>query len=512
MGEQRTAFILLLILCFLVASIPEICIVKAESTISIRADGSVEGTDDIERVGDVYTFRGNIEGSILVERDDIVIDGAGYKLQPSGDMDNIGIDLRDKNNVTVKNLRIEGFLGTCGILLIDNVNCHIIRNNLTDNFIAIEMTGSSSRNRIAENHVQNNSAGMEIYSTNPGSYNVISENEVSNNHVGIQIKNFLYTNISGNRLTSNTWGLGLGVGSGSTAKDNVMNDNTYGFRSFNVQAINVDVDTSNTVNGKPIYYWVNQHNKTMPADACYVALIGCTNITVKNLNLTGNLEGVFLGSTTNSTITGNRISNNMNGVTFDASSNNTVTENTITNNENGISLRWSSSNNTVYGNDITANNSTGIYIAESESNSIIGNNITSSNRGVYTEYCGVNILHHNNFISNTKQWDDIGFTPWPIPLQISVSIWDDGKEGNYWSDYEDKYPNATELISSGIWNTPYVLDENNKDNYPLMKPFIIPEFPSWASILLILTVLSVALAFYKRKLHPKTSLNESQTF
>jgi parallel beta-helix repeat protein len=505
LGEQRTVLILLLILCFAVVPTSQIGIVKAESTIYIRVDGSVEGTDEIQRVGDVYTFTGNVEGSIFVEKDDIVIDGAGYKLQSSGD--SVGIDLRQRNNVTVRNLRIEDFLGNCGILLIDTINCHIIRNNLTDNFKGIEMTGGSSRNRIAENHVQNNSAGMEIYSTNPGSDNVISENEVSNNHFGIQIKDFINTNISGNKITSNTWGLGLGVGSGSTARNNIMNDNIYGFRAFNVQAVNVDVDTSNTVNGKPIYYWVNQHDKTVPADACYVALIGCTGITVKNLNLAGNLEGVFLGSTTNSTIASNRISNNMNGITFDASSNNTVTGNIITDNENGISVRWSSLNNAIIGNDITANNETGIYIAESESNSIIGNNVTDSGRGVYTEYCGVNTFHHNNFINNTQQWYDIGFTPWPIPLQFSAGIWDDGKEGNYWSDYEDKYPNATELDSSGVWNMPYVLDESNKDNYPLMEPTVIPEFPSWTLIFLTLTVLAVVLALYKKEIASKSTLN-----
>lgn len=495
------ALILLITLFSALFLLPETGTVWAYEGIYIRADGSVEGTDEIERVGDVYTFTGNIEGSIFVERDNVVIDGAGYKLQSSGD--SVGIDLRQRKNVTVRNLRIEDFLGNCGILLIDTVNCNIIQNTLTDNFKGIEMTGSSSGNRIAENHVQNNSAGIEIYSTNPGSDNVISENEVSNNHFGIQVKDFLYTNISGNILTSNTWGLGLGLGSGSTAKNNVMNDNTYGFRSFNVQAVNVDVDTSNTVNGKPIYYWVNQHNKAVPADACYVALIGCTGISVKNLNLAGNLEGVFLGSTTNSTIASNRISNNMNGITFDASSNNTVTGNTITDNEAGISVRWSSVNNNIIGNNITANNETGIYIAESESNSIIGNNITNSGRGVYTEYCGVNIFHHNNFINNTQQWADIGFTPWPIPLQISVSIWDDGTEGNYWSDYENKYPNATELDGSGIWNTPYVLHESNQDNYPLTTPHIIPEFPSWTLIFLTLAAFAVVLAFYKKKLHLK---------
>lgn len=191
----------------------------------------------------------------------------------------------------------------------------------------------------------------------------------------------------------------------------------------------------------------------------------------------------------------------MDGISFDASSNNTVSGNTITNNERGISIRWSSLNNSVYANDITANNATGIYIAESESNSIIGNNITNSDRGIYTEYCGINTFHHNNFINNTKHWDDIGFTPWPIPLPISVSTWDDGKEGNYWDDYTGVDNNG-----DGVGDIPYVLGENNRDNYPLTEEFIIPEFPSWI-ILPLATIATLLAIVCKQKLPKNRQIN-----
>jgi hypothetical protein len=62
-----------------------------------------------------------------------------------------------------------------------------------------------------------------------------------------------------------------------------------------------------------------------------------------------------------------------------------------------------------------------------------------------------------------------------VPPQRNV--WDDSKEGNYWSDYVTRYPNATETDDSGIWDTPYVISENNQDEYPLMSPVVIPEFP-----------------------------------
>jgi hypothetical protein len=81
LGDKRAVFILVMVLCFAVVSIPQIEVVKAESTVYIRADGSVEGTDKILQDGNVYAFTENINGSVVVERDNIVIDGAGFILQ-----------------------------------------------------------------------------------------------------------------------------------------------------------------------------------------------------------------------------------------------------------------------------------------------------------------------------------------------------------------------------------------------------------------------------------------------
>jgi hypothetical protein len=78
----------------------------------------------------------------------------------------------------------------------------------------------------------------------------------------------------------------------------------------------------------------------------------------------------------------------------------------------------------------------------------------------------------------------------------SVNFWDSGypSGGNYWSDYEERYPNATEINDSGIWNTPYVIDANNKDNYP-----IIPEFPSGVILPLFMMVTLIAVLLLRRK-------------
>jgi hypothetical protein len=42
--------------------------------------------------------------------------------------------------------------------------------------------------------------------------------------------------------------------------------------------------------------------------------------------------------------------------------------------------------------------------------------------------------------------------------------------GNYWHDYEEKYPDAEEIDTTGIWDTPYRIYKD-KDIYPLMEPW-----------------------------------------
>ena len=50
-----------------------------------------------------------------------------------------------------------------------------------------------------------------------------------------------------------------------------------------------------------------------------------------------------------------------------------------------------------------------------------------------------------------------------------VNQWDNGSVGNFWDDYEEKYPDA--IQKDDIWDTPYNIPEkNNMDNYPLVKP------------------------------------------
>ncbi len=67
--------------------------------------------------------------------------------------------------------------------------------------------------------------------------------------------------------------------------------------------------------------------------------------------------------------------------------------------------------------------------------------------------------------------------------------------GNYWNDY-----NGTDNDDNGIGDTPYIIDEDNQDIYPLMEPVTIPEFPSWIILPLLMTA-TLGIIICKKRLN-----------
>ena len=194
-------FVPLLILCSLIVSLPKINMVKASGTIYIRAGGTVEGTDKIQRDGDVYTFTANIYDSIVVERDNIVVDGAGYTLQGTGAYRPKGIDLAGRSNVTIKNTRVSNT--HYGIHLDESSNNNVIGNYITKNSnIALY---SSSNNNVTGNNITNNS-GNGIYFVD-SSNNTISGNNITNNNSGIYLEGSSNNTISRNNVANNYNGI-----------------------------------------------------------------------------------------------------------------------------------------------------------------------------------------------------------------------------------------------------------------------------------------------------------------
>jgi len=310
---------------------------------------------------------------------------------------------------------------------------------------------------------------------------------------GIYVYTWNNITIQNNNIVDNFLGVELRESLNSTLSNNRMIGNQLNFLvgGSNLSHFIHDVDSSNLVDGRPVYYWINRKNEHVPVDAGYLALINCTNIMAKDLYIKNN-GGILLVNTNNSTITQNHIERNWCGIMVRWSSNNTISLNNITRNtwdgvilnqsfhntisDNNITINYQrgvvlsySSYNMVYGNNVTKNQREGFDISESMNNTISGNNISANNYyGILFRNSSYNKVFHNNFINNPND---------QVCSVNSVNVWDDGypSGGNYWSDYVgiDSYhgPYQNETGGDGIGDTSYLIDENNTDTYPLMKPY-----------------------------------------
>ncbi len=150
------------------------------------------------------------------------------------------------------------------------------------------------------------------------------------------------------------------------------------------------------------------------------------------------------------------------GIHVQNSHNTSITGNIITDNGYGIQLK-DSNVCTISGNVVANNEWPGIALDRSHRNIVAGNDIRENRRGIRLSSSSDNMFYHNNLVDNIPQVDII---------DGSSNTWDDGYSsgGNYWSDYAGADSNG-----DGIGDTPYTIDENNQDNYPLMNSYISPK-------------------------------------
>jgi len=125
----------LAILLFVLAIFPTN--IGAQSIISINSDGIVEGTDKIQRDGDVYTLLYDISVGIFIQKSNITFDGAGFTIRGAG-QGGMGIDLSNNpGSVTIKNVQIRDF--DTGIKIVNTNNNKIIGNYFVNCFLGIDI-------------------------------------------------------------------------------------------------------------------------------------------------------------------------------------------------------------------------------------------------------------------------------------------------------------------------------------------------------------------------------------
>ena len=127
----------------------------------------------------------------------------------------------------------------------------------------------------------------------------------------------------------------------------------------------------------------------------------------------------------------------------------------------GLSFR---NNCTIIGNYVS-NNNRGIWTYDSKGNIIAGNTVAyNNNEGIrFQGPAENNLIYHNNFIENNN--NGVQATVNNVFNDPAPNAWNNGTEGNYWSDYK---------------STPYFISDKNQDNHPLIAPieFAPLELPS----------------------------------
>jgi len=522
--------------------------VKASGTIYIRADGSIDPpTAPISSPDNItYTLNGDIiidsyTDGIVVERDNIIVDGAGFLVQGSNPGQGRGINLTERSNVTISGFVVDKF--NSGIWVFESSEICICNNTFSGNAGEIELQ-NSTHSRIFENNLgycmvflslpfcsdthvyHNNFIGpcvvypIGVYESNTTwDMDYPSGGNYWSDYTGSDLFHGPYQNETGSD----------GIGDTPQVIDASNQDNYPLMRPyvpFEGQIIYIRSDGSVDPSGASVVregdsytlignissdsdgIVIERSNMTLDGagytlkgsgSGAGISLAGRSNVTIKGITVTAFNDGVDLNSSSGNVLSGNNITaSNQFSVCLSYSSSNIVSGNNIANNEEsnlGVILHAYSSNNSVCGNNINSSH-TGIvleswasynYVAgnkiadnavgflindESSYNSIIGNDIVNNNCGIILGPLpsSNNSIFHNNLVGNTNQ-------AIISPPQEKPHFWDDGypSGGNYWSDYAgvDLYSGSyqNEPSNDGIGDTPYVIDANNIDHYPLMVPY-----------------------------------------
>jgi len=192
----------------------------------------------------------------------------------------------------------------------------------------------------------------------------------------------------------------------------------------------------------------NNNSTVIQGSGNATILVRHDDVDITGFNIQGSLEmlvydyGVHLLSVKNCNIFDNRVENAYTGVwLFDSSSNNVF--------ENKIADSWSE----------------GIYLDASCNNVVAKNSIVGNNYwGIRIKNAHNNTIYHNNFMDNRISH------VWFSNSAVDTNQFDTENQGNYWSDY-----NGTDVNGNGIGDTPYVINANNQDSYPLMALFDIEK-------------------------------------
>ena len=410
-----------------------------------------------------------------------------------------GINLMNANNGVIYNCTFTGWLKK-GVYTMGSTNLLVINNT-----VSIESSPAHDR------------YGIEVYSS-PTAVVKVQENTITSGDYGIRVS---YTDdiwVEANQVSSvTTSGILLQSSEGDTVWDNAMTGCGINLWANSIAESNThDIPVNNTANGYPIFYEKDQTGLVYDGvSAGQLILANCQDVTVVDMTFADCDVGVLMYYCEGVSLTRVTVTDTLyNGIWAHEVEGLEMSDCTVSScGRFGLEI-YSGAGFTVVRCDIVSNDNSAVMIqlgvrlnlteCNLSGNSGVGpcgvdyrmldnttdvqSNITYNT--ISDNYCGVSLykcrgvwVHHNNFVDNTVQAGD---------SEADLNHWDDGAEGNYWSDYSgvDVSP------ADGIGDTPYEVDGNTYDNYPLMEAHVIPEF---GSVLIPMTFIVAIFAVLRRR-------------
>jgi len=351
-------------------------------------------------------------------------------------------------------------------------------------------------------------------------------NDISNNHHGILVSFSNNTIISENSVNNNLMADIAFQGSrNATLTKNILtsegNPLNFGglflpYSSSQEELASYTIDTTNLINGKPIYYYVNEKGLG-PNDflnAGQIILVNCNDSLISNVNITDVYQGITIMYGNNNTITNSSLDNTYHGIFVITNSfNNVISGNIMKNCFYGITLYYD--NNTIISRNVieksyygiyigsvynttvsenkVSNSGMGIVIPNGNNTKITKNNLEDNEKGIYLSSSSGNIVSRNIIRNNKEHGVYILENIDPSPstqnlffqnsfLNNTVHAYDGGID-NYWNNsiignYWDNYSGVDANID-GIGDTPHTF-HNSTDYLPIVDitaPTIIINLP-----------------------------------
>ena len=336
--------------------------------------------------------------------------------------------LANCSNVIIKNQNISN--ATVGIEIGFSNNCNIVNNVVDNNTKGIELRYSDNC-RISNNEIkkQITSFYFDLYSFyfSYGIYlyhsknNIIDNNTIKGNVYGIYPPKSANSIITNNTFNQNL--VGIIASNNYYIANNVIK---YGLVGIAIEAINCtltnntminngivlggdslkywnthEIDVTNTVNGKPVYYWKNIKGGIVPSGAGQVILANCSNVIIKNQNISNATVGIEIGFSNNCNIVNSILTKSVIGIELHNSTSCIIDE-CILNNNNISILLLNGKNCKIINSNILYSNITGILTLDSDANNISNCNISHNFQGIEINRASNNYVGYNIFYNNSE--------------------------------------------------------------------------------------------------------------